>query len=342
MQGRVVTVFGGSGSIGRQLVALLADKGARVRVAVRDTEGALFLKPLGQLGQIALTSASVTNVESVKRAVDGADMVINLVGILAESGRRSFQAIHVNGAANVAKAAAAAGVKTLIHMSALGADEKSPSKYGQSKAKGEAAVKAAFPSATILRPSVVFGPNDGFFNLFAGLTRFVPALPYFTRDGFKLVKREDGSFAVDLGGTGGPKFQPVYVGDVAEAMVRILETPAAKGKTYELGGPKIYSMKEVMELVVGETQHKMPVVPLPFGVAKIQGALMGLLPKPMLTSDQVAMMEKDNVVSGIQPGLADLGIEAQACEPILPTYLNRFRSIHRHMILRGDGSVPRA
>jgi NADH dehydrogenase len=342
MQGRVVTVFGGSGSIGRQLVALLADKGARVRVAVPDTEKAMFLKPLGNLGQIAPVAASVTNAESVKRAVAGADMVVNLVGILHEGGRKTFKAIHVDGAATVAKAAAAAGVSALVHVSALGASDKSASKYGVSKAQGEAAVKAAFPGASILRPSVVFGPNDGFFNLFAGFTRFLPALAYFTRDGFKVTKTADGGFAFDLGGSGGPKFQPVYVGDVTEAIVRILDNPDFQGRTYELGGPKVYSMKEIMDLVVAETQHAMPVLPLPFWVAKIQASILGLLPKPPFTKDQLAMMETDNVVSGALPGLADLGIEAQACEPILPTYLNRYRSMHRHMILRGNGSAPQA
>ncbi|ABC20821.1 complex I NDUFA9 subunit family protein [Rhodospirillum rubrum] len=339
MTGRVVTVFGGSGSIGRQLVALLADQGARVRVAVRDTEKAHFLKPLGQLGQIAPISASVSDAASVKRAVEGADQVVNLVGILAESGRRTFQAVHVDGAATVARASAEAGVDALIHMSALGADEASDANYSKTKALGEKAVREAFPAATILRPSVVFGPDDGFFNLFAGLQRLSPVLPYFTRDGFR--RGGSGVCGIDLAGSGGPKFQPVYVGDVARAMIAILDTPALRGKTYELGGPRVYSMKEIMDLVVAVTRRRTLVVPLPFWVARLQGRLLEKLPNPPLTSDQVRLMEVDNVCSGALPGLGDLGIEPEAAEAILPTYLSRFRGLDRHMILRGDGRPPK-
>ncbi len=337
MHGRVVTVFGGTGAIGRQLVASLADAGARVRVATRDTEKAHFLKPLGQLGQVAPILASVTNEESVKRAVGGADMVVNLVGILNESGKSTFQKIHVDGAATVAKVAAAAGVTALVHLSALGAAEDSPAAYARSKAQGEKAVTAAFPGATILRPSVVFGPDDGFFNLFGMVSRMAPVLPYFTRDGFSL-KKTDGGLSVDLSGTGGPKFQPVYVGDVVAAIVAVLQDPAVRGRIYELGGPKVYSMREVMELVAEVTRHRVPVVPVPFWVAKIQATLLGLLPKPMLTSDQVKMMERDNICSGSQPGLADLGIEPEAAEAILPGYMSRYRSMHRHVVMRGDGT----
>lgn len=328
MNGWVVTVFGGTGFIGRQLVGALAARGVRVRVAARDTEKVMPLKPLGDLGQIAPVAASLTNADSVARAVKGADAVVNLVGILAESGRNTFQALHAEGAATVAKAAAEAGAKALVHMSALGADPNHPAEYARTKARGEAAVREAFPKASILRPSVVFGPDDNFFNMFAAMARTAPVLPYFTLDGFSLK--------AGLAGSGGPRFQPVYVGDVVESIVRLLDTPDLQGKTFELGGPRAYSMKEVMELVSRETGRNRPVVPLPFWVAKAQGAALGWLPNPLITTDQVKLMARDNVLSGDLPGLEALGIEPQTVETIVPTYLARFRPLHRHIILRED------
>ncbi|WP_041797805.1 complex I NDUFA9 subunit family protein [Pararhodospirillum photometricum] len=317
MHGRVVTVFGGTGFIGRPLVGALAAHGARVRVAVRDVERVSPLKILGDLGQIAPITASLTHPDSVHRAVEGADAVVNLVGILSESGRQTFQSVHVEGARTVARAAAQAGVGTLVHMSALGACADSPARYAQSKAAGEAAVREAVPQAAIVRPSVVFGPDDRFFNLFASFTRFSPVLPYFDRGG----------------SLGSPRFQPVFVGDVVQAITTLVETPRP-GETFELGGPQVYSMREIMELIVRETHRATRVIKLPFWVAQTQAALLGRLPNPLLTPDQVLMLQKDNVLSGACPGLEALGIEPQAVEAVVPSYLSRFRPLHRHVILR--------
>ncbi|GEO81549.1 complex I NDUFA9 subunit family protein [Pararhodospirillum oryzae] len=317
MHGRVITVFGGTGAIGRPLVGALAGRGARVRVAVRDVERAHPLKPLGAVGQIAPVVASITHPDSVRRAVEGADAVVNLVGILAESGRNTFEAIHAQGAATVARAAAEAGASALVHMSALGADDNGKAEYARTKAQGESLVRSAFPTAAIIRPSVVFGPDDKFFNLFAGMTRFSPVLPYF-----------------DRGATGSPRFQPVYVGDVVAAMVRLLEEPGLRGRVHELGGPGVYSMKEIMELVARETRRPVRVIRLPFSAARLQALVLGRLPNPLITLDQVALMETDNVLSGTLPGLGDLGIEPQAVEALLPEQLARFRPLHRHVILR--------
>lgn len=322
---RVVTVFGGSGFIGRQVVKRLAAQGWIVRAAVRDPVGAGFLKPMGEPGQVNPVAANVADPQSVRAAVAGADAVINLVGILFEKGKARFDAIHHRGAANVAQAARDAGITRLVHMSALGADKNSASAYARSKAQGEEAVLAAFPGATIIRPSVVFGPDDDFFNRFAKLARVSPVLPVFTGDGFKPIHTENG-YGVDWYGSGGPTFQPVYVGDVAECIVRALTEPKAIGKVYELGGPRRYTLKEVLELILGITGQKAVLVPLPFGVAKLQAAFLKFLPTPPLTPDQVKLLRVDNVVRGGKPGLADLGITPVAAEAVLPTYLHRYQA----------------
>lgn len=321
---RVVTVFGGSGFIGRQVVKRLAAQGWIVRAAVRDPVGAGFLKPMGEPGQVNPVAANVADPASVRAAVAGADAVINLVGILFEKGRARFDAIHHKGAANVAQAARDADVTRLVHMSALGADKNSASAYARSKAQGEEAVLAAFPGATIIRPSVVFGPDDDFFNRFAKLARVSPVLPVFTGDGFKPIHTENG-YGMDWFGSGGPTFQPVYVGDAAEAIVRALSEPKAAGKVYELGGPRRYTLKEVLELILAVTGRKVLLAPLPFGVAKLQATFLQFLPKPPLTPDQVKLLRVDNVVRGGKPGLADLGIAATAAEAVLPTYLHRYQ-----------------
>lgn len=321
---RVVTVFGGSGFIGRQVVRRLAAQGWIVRVAVRDPVRAGFLKPMGDPGQVNPVAANVADIDSVRAAVGGAEAVINLVGILFEKGKASFEAIHHRGAANVAQAAREAGVARLVHMSALGADKNSASAYARTKALGEEAVQAAFPGSTVIRPSVVFGPDDDFFNRFARMARLSPVLPVFTGDGFKPVHTENG-YGIDWFGSGGPTFQPVYVGDVAEAIVKALGEPKAAGKAYELGGPRRYTLKEVLELVLSVTGRKRVLAPLPFGIAKLQAAFLKFLPRPPLTPDQVKLLQVDNVVRGGKPGLADLGIPPVAAEAVLPTYLHRYR-----------------
>ena len=306
----MVTVFGGSGFLGRHLVQRLAATGARVTVAVRNPESALFLKPMGDVGQITPVGADVRDGPAVAAAVQGADWVVNLVGILYETKRQSFSAIHAQGAERIAKAAKAAGAKRLVHVSAIGANRHSSAAYARSKAAGEAAVAAAYPAATILRPSIIFGPEDDFFNRFAAMARVSVALPLF--------------------GGGETRFQPVYVGDVAAAVVKALTDEGTAGTTYELGGPRVYSFRQLMTLMLAEIGRKRILLPLPFFVADAMGAVLQSLPLPFgmappLTGDQAKLLRYDNVVSGDAPGLADLGIAPTACEIILPTYLDRFR-----------------
>lgn len=320
MKGKLVTVFGGSGFVGRHLVQRLAASGARVRVAIRYPKEAAFMQPMGDVGQIAPVRASVTHEDSVRAAVAGADAVVNLVGILYEKGGRTFDALHREGAGIVARAAREAGAETLVHMSALGADPESHSRYATSKAAGEAAVREAFPDAAVIRPSVIFGPQDSFFNLFASLARFLPFLPVF---GCPRPRYHGGK--IDIYGDGGVKFQPVYVGDVAEAMARCLEDPSCAGKTYELGGPAVYSFKEIMEMILRETGRKRLLLPVPYFLATLKAGLLQLMPKPLLTTDQVELLKHDNVVSGDCPGLAELGIQPIGAEAIIPTYLDRYR-----------------
>ena len=302
---RTATVFGGTGFIGRYVVKGLAEAGWVVRVAVRHPAAALFLKPMGDVGQITPVAANLRDDASVAAAVAGVDSVFNLVGILYQSRKQRFAAVHGEGAGRVAAAAAAAGVGRLVHVSAIGANPTSRAAYGRSKAAGEQAVLARFPTATIIRPSIVFGPEDDFFNRFARLAQLLPALP--------------------LIGGGKTRFQPVYVGDVAAAMVAANERPDAAGKTYELGGPRIYSFKELLELLLSQIQRERLLLPVPWGIARLQAGFLELLPVPPLTRDQVTLLEVDNVVAPNAAGLADLGITPTAAEIILPTYLDRFR-----------------
>jgi uncharacterized protein YbjT (DUF2867 family) len=322
MTEKLVTIFGGSGFIGRYLVRHLAAKGWRVRVAVRDIERATFLKPAGNLGQISLVPTSVNDPASVAAAVHGADAVVNLVGVLYGRGRRSFEAMHVDGAANVAQAAAAAGVARLIHVSALGADENSPSAYARSKAAGEEAVRIAFPTATIFRPSVVFGTEDGFFNLYGLMAQVLPALTFFT----------DKNPLTPTGG--GAKFQPIYVGDVVEAMAQALHGEGHAGKVYELAGPRVYDMREIAHIVNRETQRKRWVIGLPYIVAQIGAIFLQFLPKPLLTPDQVRQLKLGSVTTGRRPGLAVFGITPTTVEVVVPTYLKRFRPTQQTKKLR--------
>jgi uncharacterized protein YbjT (DUF2867 family) len=327
MARRVVTVFGGSGFIGRHLVRRLAASGMTVRVPVRDLEAALFLKTMGDVGQVVPMAVDIADKKLVAAAVDGAEIVVNLVGILSEWWNRSFQRIHVDGATNIAEAAADGGAKRLIHLSAIGADKNSASAYGRTKALGEEAVLAAFPGATIMRPSVIFGPEDKFFNLFAGLARLSPVLPVFGCPTFPKIGLfgGDGLLTMDPYGDGGTRFQPVYVGDVADAIVGALDDPQSQGKTYELGGPRVYGFKELMDLMLAEIGRKRLLVPVPFLVARIEAWFLEKWPQPILTRDQVKLLERDNVVAADALTFKDLGVEPVTAESILPTYLRRFR-----------------
>ena len=329
MARRLVTVFGGSGFIGRTLVRRLAAQGWVVRAAVQDPIAGEFLRTMGDVGQVSPLRADITDPAAVTMAVTGADAVVNLVGVLYErGGRRSFEAVHVKGAANLAAAAKAAGISRLVHVSALGADKNAESAYARSKAAGEEAVLAAFPGATIIRPSVVFGPDDDFFNRFGKMAMMSPVLPVFTNDGFKATCGAGGC-AIDLFGSGGPTFQPVHVGDVAAAIANVLEDARLAGKVYELGGPRRYSMKEIMELVLRVTGQDCRLMPVPFALGMMQAAVLQLMPKPMLTRDQMRMMKVDNVVRGGKPGLAELGITATAAEAVLPLYMDRYGKHNR-------------
>ena len=316
----LVTVFGGSGSIGRQVVKLLAQRGDQVRVAVRDPQAALFLKSMGDVGQVTPVQANIRNIGSVHSAVVGADLVVNLVGILNESGPQRFPVVQTQGAQNVATAAAAAGAQSFVHLSAIGASQTSPSAYARSKAAGEEAVLEAFPRASILRPSVVFGPHDQFFNRFAALSKFPMPLPVFGC-GFPKMTME----GLKIYGDGGTRFQPVYVGDVAQAIIACLENAETNGKIYELGGPQIYSFCELMELILLHTRRWRPLIPIPFSIASAMGFFMGFLPKPILTLDQVRQLAIDNVVSDTSLTLGDLGISPRAAEVILPEMLEFYR-----------------
>jgi NADH dehydrogenase len=298
-------VLGGSGFIGRYVVQRLAARGDVVPVGCRHAEEARFLMTFGNVGQIAAVSVAIDDEQVLPAFLDGANAVVNCVGILAERGRQTFERTHHLGPAGLARLAREAGVERLIHISAIAADSRSRSAYARTKAQGEAAVRDSFPTATILRPSIVFGPEDQFFNRFATMAMISPALP--------------------LIGGGRTRFQPVYVGDVADAVLKCLEEPATAGRTYELGGPKIYTFRELVELLLGEIRRKRLLIDLPFGVAELQARLMALLPNPPLTPDQVELLKQDNVVSAGALGLAALDITPTAVETILPAYLDRFR-----------------
>jgi NADH dehydrogenase len=305
MRSRRTAVLGGAGFIGRYVVQRLAARGDVVVVGGRHAENAKFLMTAGLVGQIAFVNATIDDEQILPAFLAGSNAVVNCVGILAESGRQTFERVHYLGPARLARLAREAGVERLVHISAIGADPRSRSAYARSKAQGEAAVRDAFPTATILRPSIVFGPEDQFFNRFAGIAMISPVLPV-------------------IGG-GRTRFQPVYVGDVADAVLKCLEEPATAGRTYELGGPKIYSFRELIELLLGEIRRKRLLIDLPFGAAAFQARLMSVLPSPPLTPDQVELLRGDNVVSSGALTLAALGITPTAVEAILPTYLDRFR-----------------
>ncbi|MGE0417021.1 MAG: complex I NDUFA9 subunit family protein [Acetobacteraceae bacterium] len=300
----VATVFGGSGFIGRYVVKRLARLGYVVRAAVRDPEAALFLKPMGSVGQIVPLHADITDDASVRRAVEGAAIVVNLVGILAESKSGDFDRIQGEGAGRIARLAAEAGVSKLVHISAIGADAASPSAYARSKAAGEQAVRAAFPSATILRPSVVFGPEDAFFNRFAAIARLAPVMPVIS---------------------GKTRMQPVYVGDVADAVMAALSRPDATGAVYELGGPRVWTFRELLAYILKVTHRDKRMVEIPMGLARLQATFAEMLPHKPLTRDQLVLLSRDNVAANGMPGLAALGITPTPVDLIVPGYLRRFQ-----------------
>ena len=315
---RLVTVFGGSGFVGRHVVRALARDGWRIRVAVRRPDLAFHLQPLGKVGQIHAVKASLRFPASIAAALQGAQALVNLTGILSESGRQSFQSVHVLGAQAVASAARAAGIANLVHMSAIGADPQAISHYARSKGRGELLVREAVPEAVILRPSIVFGPEDDFFNRFAAMARLFPALP--------------------LIGGGGTRFQPVYAGDVGDVVALALAGQARPGTLYELGGPEVKSFEQVLAYICKVTGRKRLLVPLPFGAASVMARgtelmmtlSLGLFPKMLaMTRDQVELLRHDNVVSqaAVDDGrtLAGLGLRGETIEAIVPAYLARFR-----------------
>jgi len=302
----LATVFGGSGFVGSQIVRALAKRGHRVRVAVRRPGRAYRLPMLGDVGQIEIVQANIRDADSVARALDGAEACVNSVAVLYEAGGQSFEALHVAGAGQIAQAAARAGVASFVHVSAIGADATSPSAYARSKAAGEAATLSAIPSAAVLRPSVIFGSGDAFFNRFASMATLAPALP--------------------LIGGGKTRFQPVFVGDVAAAVAQALAEP---GGVYELGGPAVYTFEALMRHMLEVIDRRPSLVTVPWGAARVIGGIGDLMARiglaPPLTRDQVELLRVDNIVGQGAPGLAQLGIAPTAIEAIIPTYLYRYR-----------------
>lgn len=307
-QPKLVTIIGGSGFIGTQLVQHLAKRGYRVRVGVRRPDLAGHLRPLGTVGQVHPVQVNVRNPESIMASVAGSDAVVNLVGILHESGRQKFRAVHTMGAANVAQAVKAAGIETFVHMSALGANSESESAYLRSRALGEQEVLASCPKAIIIRPSLVFGTDDSFFNRFGALARMLPFLPLIGED---------------------TKFQPIYVGDVAYALATAVDGKVKGGKAYELGGPEVVTMRNIMELVNYYANRTRPLISIPTGLASFMASFAQILPNPMMTVDQVISLQTDNVVSveadKEKRDLAAFGITPTGMDDILPDYMWRFR-----------------
>jgi uncharacterized protein YbjT (DUF2867 family) len=304
MRSKVVTVFGGSGFIGRYVVQRLAERGATIRVPTRHPERAVFLKPLGAVGQIVLETWNPGAAGSALRLLAGSDMAVNLIGILFEPRTGDFERLQGRLPGEIGAAAAELGLGRVVHLSAIGADPGSPSAYARTKAQGEAALRAAFPAATILRPSIVFGPEDGFFNRFARMTQLSPVLP--------------------LIGGGHTRFQPVYVGDVADAVVAALAMPETAGRTFELAGPGVYSFKELMTYLLRITGRRRLLVSVPFGAAAFQARLLRFLPEPPLTPDQVELLKRDNVAAAGVADLIALGVKPTPLEVVVPQYLRAF------------------
>lgn len=305
---KTITIFGGTGFLGRHIVWALAKTGATIRIATRSPQHAYFLRPAGTVGQVVPVFCNIRDDASVAAVLKGATHAINLVGILNQSGKNTFYRLHVEAAERIAKACRANDVALLVHVSALSASLDAPSKYSQSKAQGENKVIHTFPRSVILRPSVIFGPEDTFFNMFASMARFSPMLP--------------------LIGGGHTKFQPVYVGDVAKAVRNILEDREAEkyyGQIYEVGGPKTYTFRELMEAMKSCTQQSVFLASVPVPIAKVMGMVGGLLPGKPLTVDNVRTLEKDSIIQPGTPGLKELGVEPTGLEAVLPTYLSHYR-----------------
>jgi uncharacterized protein YbjT (DUF2867 family) len=300
-----VAILGGAGFVGRYIVKRLAERGDVLTVGGRNAAAAKFLRLKGDVGQVELVNVSIDSEALLAAFVAGNNVVINCVGILREARRQRFDVVHHTAPARLARLAREHGVERFVQISSLAADLRSTSAYARSKAAGEQAVRDAFPTATILRPSIVFGPEDQFFNKFAEMAVFSPALP--------------------LIGGGETRFQPVYVGDVADAVVRCIDEPATAGRIYELGGPKTYTFRALLEMLLAETRRHRLLLDIPFGIASLQARLMSLLPNAPLTPDQVELLKQDNVVSSGALTLDALGITPTPVEAILPTYLDRFR-----------------
>lgn len=304
-QQHTITIIGGSGFIGSYIVKELAQTGAAIKIACRHPDRALYLKPAGRVGQIAPTYIDLTKADTITKAIEGSDYVINLVGLLFEKGKQDFASAHAKGPERLAKIAKEQGVKKFIHMSALGVGKHNKAKYTRTKAMGEKAVLAAFPEATIIRPSVVFGPEDNFFNQFAKMTAVSPFLP--------------------LIGGGTNQMQPVYVADVAKAFAAIIQKQGTEGIIYEIGGPTAYSFKALMELILTTIDKKRTLLPIPFIVAKFIAFFMEFMPTPLLTRDQVELLKTDNILDGSCPGLKELGITPTSVEAVLPAMLAYYR-----------------
>lgn len=304
MEQRVVTVIGGTGFVGRYVVKLLAGAGYTIRVISRNPNAALHLKTAGNVGQIVLMGGNIAEPASLIGKIENSYAVINLAGILFERGKQSFAHVHAHGAEKVAQMAKAAGVQRFVQMSALGVDKAKTSDYARTKLLGEKAVLSAFPEATILRPSVIFGPEDNFYNQFAAMASLSPALP--------------------LIGGGITRFQPVYVGDVAAAILAAITRPDTAGQVFELGGPNVCSFKDILEYIMTLTGHKRMLLPIPLGMASFMGMCAEALPKPPLTRDQVRLLKSDNIVSSGVKNFATLGIAPTAVEMVVPGYLGRF------------------
>ena len=301
----IATVFGGSGFLGRYVVKRLAAEGHVVRIAVRRPALANEMRTMGEVGQVVPLFASLSDEASVARALAGADVVVNLVGILAEARRGDFMRVHAEGAGRIARLSQAAGAGALVHVSAIGASADSPSAYGTSKQAGEQAVRAAFPGAVVLRPSIVFGPEDKFFNRFAAMSRLVPVMPVFCGD---------------------TRFQPVYAGDVADAVIAGLAKPANAGRTFELGGPQVWSFRALLVWMLAELRRRRRLVEVPMALARLQASVLEHVPGKPLTRDQLAMLAQDNVVSDGALGFDDLDILPTSIEMVVPGYIARYRA----------------